>query len=196
VKQRFYDRTAAAVSLALLAALAGFSYYLAELSEQYPKTTGDRKLVHEPDYFVEHFVLTRVNAAGDPVYRVSADRMLHYPDDDSTEFLRPVLVSLDPKKPLVTLRADRGEASRRGEQTHLRDNVVLTRAASGDQPEMTLTTDHLLLLTEEDIARTDRPVRIEYGRSSLTGVGMEFNNATRVLTVRSKVRGVWAAPLR
>lgn len=196
MKQRFYDRAAAALSVALLAALAGFSYYLAELSEQYARQPSERKLTHEPDYFVEHFSLTRVNRAGDPVYRVSADRMLHYPDDDSTEFLRPVLVSLDPAKPLMTLRADRGQASSRGEQTNLYDNVVLTRAASGDRPEMKLATEHLLFLPDEDIARTELPVRIDYGRSSLTGVGMEFNNSARVLTVRSKVRGVWVAPAR
>ena len=41
------------------------------------------------------------------------------------------------------------------------------------------------------VARTDRPVRIERNGSVLTGVGMEFNNAARSLTVDSRVRGTW-----
>jgi lipopolysaccharide export system protein LptC len=37
-------------------------------------------------------------------------------------------------------------------------------------------------------------VRITYGTSSLTGVGMEFDNSSRVLNVLSNVRGVWTPP--
>jgi len=194
MKQRLYDRAAAAISVALLAGLAGVSYYLAELSATMRGPDKVRKLTHEPDYFVEKFALIRMNVHGDPVFRMSAQRLVHYPDDDSSEFQQPVLVSLDPDKPLVTLRADRGSATSEGEQTHLYDNVLMTRAAVGDKPELQVRTDYVLVLANEDLARTDRPVRITYGASSLTGVGMEFNNAARVLTVQSRVRGVWAAP--
>jgi len=196
MKQRYYDRAAAAISVLLLAVLAGFSYYLAELSEQFQRSGGERKLTHEPDYFVERLAMTRVNKNGDPVFRMSAERLQHYPDDDSSEFVRPLLVSLDPAKPLVTLSANRGTASSGGDETHLHDNVVLTRAAIGEQPPLRISTEYLLLLPEEDIARTHLAARIEYGQSSLTGVGMEFNNATRTLNVQSKVRGSWVPPAR
>jgi len=196
MKQRFYDRFAAVLSIVLLAGLAGTTYYLAELSSIFRGPRAARHLSHEPDYFVEHFALTRMNARGEPVFRMSAARLVHFPDDDSSEFVSPVLVSLDPSRPLVTLRADRGRSTRDGEQTHLHDHVVMTRAAAGDKPELQVRTDYVLVLANEDVARTDRPVEITYGGSSLTGVGMEFNNAARVLNVRSQVRGVWAAPAR
>lgn len=195
MRQRFYDRIAALLSIALLAGLAGFSYYLAELAEQLDRRQqGVRGPVHEPDYFVEGFAMTRTNRAGAPTFRMSAARMEHFPDDDSSAFTRPVLVSLDPERPLVTLRADRGQASSGGQQTQLFDHVVLTRAGQGGKPELRVETDYVLLLPEDDIARTHRPVKITQGGSSLTGVGMEFNNAARLLQVRSKVQGVWAAP--
>lgn len=195
MRQRSYDRIAALLSIALLAGLAGFSYYLAELAEQFDRRQhGARGAVHEPDYFVEGFALTRINHRGDPTFRMSAARMEHFPDDDSSAFSKPVLLSLDPSRPLVTLRAERGQASSGGQQTQLYDRVILTRAGEGGNPELRVETDYVLLLPDEDIARTDRPVRITQGGSSLTGVGMEFNNAARVLQVRSKVQGVWAAP--
>lgn len=196
MRQRQYDRVAAAISIALLAGLAGVSYYLAELSSRMERSVRASKPAHEPDYFVEGLALTRLNATGQPVFRMSAKRMVHYPDDDSSEFETPLLVSLDPARPLVTLRAERGWATSGGEQTHLRDSVELTRAAVGDRPALRIDTDYVLVLPKEDIARTDRPVRITYGDSSLTGVGMEFDNAARVLKVQSKVHGVWAAPAR
>lgn len=193
MKQRAYDRIAAVFSVALLAGLAGVSYYLAELATRLDRQTATRGPAHEPDYFVEGFALTRTNGRGEPTFRMSAARMNHYPDDDSTDFDHPVLVSLDPARPLVTVHADRGTASSAGQQTHLHGNVRLTRAAQADRPELRIDTDHVLLLPEEDVARTDRPVKITYGASSLTGEGMEFDNAARVLQVRSNVQGVWAS---
>ena len=92
----------------------------------------------------------------------------------------------------MTLRADRGRSTTGGEQTQLHDDVLLTRAAQGKDPELRIQSDYVLLLSQEEIARTDRPVKITQGGSTLTGVGMEFNNSTRVLTVFSRVRGVWA----
>lgn len=190
---RAYDRLAAAISILLLTGLGVGSFYLAELSQR-GAGGGPRRLTHEPDFFVDNFVLTRLDAQGEPMFRMSAQRMFHYPDDDSTEYVKPHLVSLDPKQPLVTLTADRGTADAKGDHTHLYDNVLLTRAAVGDHPPLRVTTDYVLLLAQEDIARTDHPVRIQYGESTLTGVGMVFNNAARSLDVLSDVHGTWVAP--
>lgn len=196
MKQRFYDRLAAILSVVLLAGLAGFSYYLAELAAMADRRPVAREVRHDPDYFVEGLSLTRTDAAGAPTFRMSAARLEHFPDDDSTEFERPVLVSLDPSKPLVTLRAERGRATSGGQRTDLYDRVLLTRAGQQGRPELRIETEQVTLLPEEDIARTDRPVRILHGASSLTGEGMEFDNAARVLKVRSKVHGVWATPTK
>ncbi|HPU50233.1 MAG TPA: LPS export ABC transporter periplasmic protein LptC [Burkholderiaceae bacterium] len=191
MRKRHYDQLAAALSIVLLAALAASSYYLAELSERFPRATGERKVTHDPDYFVERFSLTRVNERGEPTFRMSAQRLLHFPDDDTSEFAKPVLISLDPAKPRVTVTAERGQAGSKGQETHLYDNVVLTRAAESGKPPLRITTEYVLLLPEEDVARTDRAVRIAYGESVLTGVGMEFNNAARTLDVHSRVQSRW-----
>jgi LPS export ABC transporter protein LptC len=52
-------------------------------------------------------------------------------------------------------------------------------------------TDHVIIYSDTEIAKTDRPVTIERGGSTLTGVGMEFDNSARSLTVDSRVRGTW-----
>lgn len=193
---RAYDRLAATMSVLLLVVLAGVTWYLAHVAGDLGAGGGSRAAVHEPDYFVERFALTRLNARGEPIYKMSADRMEHFPDDDSSEFARPHLVSLDPAKPLVTVRAERGRATSEGIETHLYDDVLMTRAPFDDNPALSIETDYVLLLSEEDIARTDRPVRITSGASTLTGVGMEFNNGLRRLDVQSQVKGTWVAPAR
>ena len=194
MNQRIYDRLAAGVSLLLLAILGAATYYLAEMADRSGTGPGTRKSSHEPDYFVERFAMTRLNAKGAPIFKMSAERLNHFPDDDSSEFVNPLLISLDPANPLLTLRADRGRSTSEGIETHLYDNVLMTRAPVADNPELRITSDYVLLLSEEDIARTDRPVRITFGDSFLTGVGMEFNNASRQLEVKSRVRGLWVVP--
>ncbi|MCD6734262.1 MAG: LPS export ABC transporter periplasmic protein LptC [Burkholderiaceae bacterium] len=191
---RIYDRLAAGISVALLLILAAGTYFLAQFSLRDTGPAVARALTHDPDYFVEHLVFTRINTHGDPVFRVSATRMLHYPDDQSSDFERPVLVSLDPEKPRVTVRADRGSTSADGKETVLTGNVVLVRDATANEPAMTIRTENATVYSETEVARTDQPVRIERGDSVLTGVGMEFNNAARSLRVDSRVQLTWQPP--
>jgi lipopolysaccharide export system protein LptC len=56
--------------------------------------------------------------------------------------------------------------------------------------------DYLLVLTDEDIVRTDKPVEITLGKSVLRGTGMVANNATRQLQLGSAVHATFAPPDR
>jgi lipopolysaccharide export system protein LptC len=188
------DRIAALLSVLALAALAAFTAFLAERAGL-DEAAGPRlRQPDEPDYFVERFSLTRLDERGDPTFRMSAQRLEHFPADDSSVITRPVLVSLDPGRPRVTLSAERGRAQGRSDETLLEGNVVLTRAATAGSASLRLSTDAVVLYNGREIARTDRPVRIEQGASVLTGVGMEFNNPARTLQLFGSVRGLWVGP--
>jgi LPS export ABC transporter protein LptC len=65
--------------------------------------------------------------------------------------------------------------------------VVLVRDASPERPEARMTTEFLHVLRDRSLARTDREVKIVEGSVSLTGRGMEYNNASRELVLRSDV---------
>lgn len=194
MRTRTYDRLAATLSLLLLLVLAAGTYYLAQVSLRGAAAIRPAAASGEPDNFVDNALFTRVNAQGAPVFRMSARRMLHFPADQATTYEQPVLVSLDPDKPRVNLRADRGRSSAGGEETVLSGNVVMVRAASAQEPQMTIRTQSVTVYSDTEIARTTLPVRIERGDSVLTGVGMEFNNAARSLRVDSRVRLTWQAP--
>lgn len=193
---RTWDRLAALLSIVLLAGLAAGAYYLAQMAERDSGPAGDRAARYEPDAFIDGFGLTRIDAHGRPVYRVTARRSVHYPDDDSTELFEATAVTLDPDTPRVTVRADRGRANAQAERTELFGNVVLTRAPQGKYQELRIETDYALVLPDPQIARTDRPVRITSGPSFLTGVGMEYDNIARTLRVDSRARGSWYDPDR
>ena len=194
MRTRRRDRLAALASVLLLAALAAFTALLAERAGLDEQAGARPRNAGEPDYFVERFSLTRLDERGEPTFRMSAQRLEHFPADDSSVVTRPVLVSLDPGRPRVTLSAERGRTQGSGDETLLEGDVVLTRAASEGAAPLRLSTDAVVLLTGREIARTDRPVRIEQGGSVLTGVGMEFDNPSRTLQLFGSVRGLWVGP--
>ncbi len=191
MKGRTEDRLAAAVSLVLLLTLAGGSYFLAEFAADRGGPAGIRKITHEPDYFVDGLVLTKVNERGEPAFRLSAERMVHYPDDGSSEFTQPRMVSLDTDRPRIELRATSGSTDAQGDETELSGGVVLVRHGSGADPDLVVKSEFLVIETKSEVAHTNHPVEIKHGTTSLTGVGMEFDNATRHLRLESRVRGYW-----
>jgi lipopolysaccharide export system protein LptC len=190
---RLYDRLAAVVAIVILATLGAFSYYLAEFSDRGDLASGGKPVKHEADYFVEKFTLIKLNEQGKPAFRLSADSLFHYPDDDTSEFVKPNIVSLDTNKPAVTVSGDTGKAGPKGDTTELFGNVLMTRKAEPKGKEksdpLIVRTEYMAIDTNKETAATDKHVKITQGNSEMTGIGMDFDNIRRTFSLRSEVRG-------
>ena len=186
------DRASHLFPLLLMLALAAASLWL-ERTVQAPERDNSGKLRHDPDFIGEDFGVTKIGATGKPEYVLSAARMLHYPDDESTEVLAPRLVQRHDDAPPVVIRADRGTIAKSGAEASFHGNVVVLREAGRGKNELRVQTEYLQIVPDQDLARTDRAVVITEGRSRLTGVGMEFNNKTRQFALQSQVRGTFDA---
>ncbi len=143
---------------------------------------------HDPDYIISGLTATTYNRQGSADSVLSAAKMMHYPDDDTTELAAPRVLQSRPTEPRFTVRADRGAVTREGEEIFLYDNVQLEREAEADRPAARLTTSFLHVVRDRSLMVTDRPVLIVEGLRSLSGVGMEYNNETRELVLRSDVQ--------
>jgi len=142
---------------------------------------------HDPDYVVSQLTATSYNRQGIAETVLSAAKMVHFPDDDTTELASPRVVQSRPGEPRFTVRSDRGTVAREGEELFLYDNVQLEREAEEARPAARLTTSFLHVVRDRSLMLTDRPVLIVEGLRSLAGVGMEYNNETRELVLRSDV---------
>ena len=176
--------------LGLMLALALLTFYLERTVREEDAPTALRR--HDPDYFVVNFTTTTYNAEGAVETVMSAERMVHYPDDDTTELFAPRVVHAKPHEPRFTVRAERGQLSRDGDEIFLYGDVLLVRDASAERPEARMTTDFLHVLRDRSLVRTDRPVKIVEGGRSLSGRGMEYNNESRELVLRSDVHARFA----
>jgi lipopolysaccharide export system protein LptC len=181
-------RASSLFPLLLILALAAASFWL-ERAVRGPEQDRTGKSRHDPDFVAEDFNIVKMNAAGKPEFTLSAERMLHYPDDESTSVIAPHLVQRRDDAMPIVIRADRGLVSRNGDEADFYGNVLVVREAGKGQNELRVETEYLQAIPDRDVARTDKPVVITEGRSRLTGTGMEVNNKTRQFTLRSQVRG-------
>jgi lipopolysaccharide export system protein LptC len=173
--------------LALMLALALLTFYLERAVREEEGHPALRR--HDPDYLVTNFTTTTFNSLGQAETTLSAAKMVHYPDDDSTDLDLPHVVQQKPNEPRMTVRAERGSLSRDGDEIFLYDNVVLVREALAERPEARMTTSFLHIVRDRSLVRTDREVEFVEGGRMLAGRGMEYNNDTRQLQLQSEVRG-------
>ena len=111
-----------------LAAAAIGSWWLTHRAAEPPAATISQTR-HEPDYIIENFVGNAMNAEGARQYLLTAQRLKHYPDDDTTHFTHPVLVQFLPGGVSATTRADTGVMPGDGSEIVMIGNVRATRTA-------------------------------------------------------------------
>ena len=172
--------------LGLMLVLALLTFWLDRAVRDEPSHPSQRR--HDPDYLVHNLVSINYNKLGGAETTITAAKMLHYPDDDSTELVQPRVIQARPEQPRYTVRAERGVLAREGDEIFLYDNVLLEREPDALHPGTRMTTSFLHIVRDRSIVRTDRVVTVVEGRRSLSGRGMEYNNDTRELVLHSDVQ--------
>jgi lipopolysaccharide export system protein LptC len=146
--------------------------------------------VQAPDYVLEDFSAIRTDENDAGYKMLLGKKMVHYPEDDSAELEQPRLITIEPGKPPVQLKADHARMSAEGEDIYLSGNVVIIRNAGKGRGETILTTSLLHLIPDQDIARTDKPVEIIETNATIRAIGMEMNNRTGTTQLLSQVKVV------
>lgn len=172
--------------VALMASLAALTFWLDHAAQ---KDDGGRdgKRRHDPDYVVDRFQVRRFNAAGELQHSLAAQKMLHYPDDDSTSVVAPQLTYHN--TPPTHLSADTAWLDQDGKHVRLDGNVRVVRAATANRAPTQIDTSVLYAEPDAEFAHTDAPVTLTQGRTVVRGKGMEANNKTRLAVLFGPVRG-------
>lgn len=158
-----------------------------------PKLDGSSR--HDPDYIMSNFVTTQTDINGDLRYKLASVEMKHFPDDDTTNLQQPRYTQFSTNKPYTQVEALRGHVSSNGDQVQLIDNVKITRQAFAEKGEMTIDTNYLNVLPNEDLARTDSPVIIRQAPNTVIyATGMTYEKKNHTVTLLNKVRAHYERP--
>lgn len=194
------DRIRVWLGVALLGLLMLGSFWVYEVmrrqSEDDLARSKDRS---EPDYYVEQFNFVRLSHSQKTNYRVTGDKLIHYPKEDEFEIVQPRIVGIDQEKIPMTMRADKAIVKQKvqepsqnkpEDQIHLIDNVVFERMKQNGHSKVRLQTPFLILYPDSEKMRTDKEVKMQTDYSEIIAIGMRADNAQQKIEFLSKVHMV------
>ena len=190
------DRLVAWSPVFLLGGLAALTYWL-DAQVQADAARRDGTARHDADMYIENFRAVSFDADGRLRQSLSAQRALHFPDDESVDFTAPSLALTDPGRPRMAVTADVGTLSGDRETVTFRGNVRATRdalpdsARTGTDPKgpITLSSETLRVVPKKGRAETDGPVTVEEPRGIINAVGMVVDNEAHTIKLKSGVHG-------
>ncbi|MBN3723724.1 LPS export ABC transporter periplasmic protein LptC [Burkholderia sp. Ac-20379] len=180
--------------IAALALLAAVTYWLLQATLPPPGESVVHPKTHTPDYFADNFSVTELDQSGATQYRLTAVKLVHYEDDETSLLTTPAMRAFQPGKPVVTATAQRGTVNGDVSIVDLYDNAKILRAAGAGDPPMEADSQHFRVLVNDDVIETEKPVKLQRGLSVANATnGMKYNNVTRVIDLYGNVRGTIAA---
>lgn len=168
--------------LLLLLLLAGATFWLSRAVTGIPaKSDGDKR--HDPDMMVERFTAKQFGIDGKVRYTLSAKKMVHYPDDDTSHLTDVTLQAFEKDQPPLNATADTALLTQKGDEVFLRGNVVMMRVAGPTSSQITVRTNYLHMIPDAGIAKTDEPVIIQDASVVINATSMLANNKTQTIVL-------------
>lgn len=183
---RFTEKARSWLPLLPLLLLLAATYWLNQQVQPLPQIQS--QLRHDIDYSVDNFSAITLNVLGQPRFTLAAEKLWHYPDDDTTHLQMPHLTSLYANRPPTLTSARTGKLSSKGDDVYLYDEVRVVRPASEGFVEQRFATDYLHVVPDRDWAETDQAVVMTNPYNVIRAVGMELDNKAQSVKLLSRVR--------
>lgn len=176
----------------LLLALIAISsiWYLSQQKET--GTSGSIRESRSADSFMENFTTRVLNSSGRMESELQAEKMMHYPHDNHSEFLAPHLTLHQEDGERWSLVSESGLAENGTEKITLNGEVVmLQHPVAQDTPAIRLDTRDVLILTAASYAQTDQHALITQGKNRIESVGVNAWLEEKRILLLSQVRGLY-----
>jgi lipopolysaccharide export system protein LptC len=95
---------------------------------------------------------------------------------------------LSAEHPAIHASAKLGTVSSKGDEIFLHDTVEVLRDASVKQDQLSLQTEYLHIIPDQNLSNTDQAITLVDAHTIVHAKGMEMNSKTRTLKLLSQVR--------
>jgi lipopolysaccharide export system protein LptC len=110
------------------------------------QTYNDR---HDPDYYIENFTATGLDKNGQRRFVIEAERMAHFPDDDTALLDFPHVIEYEQGSAPRHTYADSGWMSSSGDEILLTGNVKIVIEADASGPGGTMKAKRMRILLDK-----------------------------------------------
>ena len=176
-------RSTAWFPIGVLALLVALTFWLNNRIQP-PGAKNDGSSRHDPDLIVENFTARKLGPDGNVRYTLVADRMMHYPDDDSSVLDKVAFEGVNPGQPRVVATSDHGQLLEGSDKVIMEGNVVINSEATAASPAWTLTTPRLMLQPDDNLAHSESGVTIRNKDGGVvTADSFVMDTETRIVTM-------------
>ena len=175
------------ISTLLIVMLSILSFWILQNLERTERVARGPE-THEPDYFLDNMVRTTTGEAGELVNVLRAERVEHFPDDDSTELASPHLEIYNGDAMPWHVIADSGWVSSGNDVVLLHGEVEIWRTDKTGRRVYEVLTSELRVLPKEQYAETDSPTIIVGPETVTKSIGMRANFSHSRLELVNRVR--------
>jgi len=120
--------------ITILGLVGLFGIYLQNAMIEDKPELQDFKERHDPDYYIENFIATGLDKNGQRRFVIKADRMAHFPDDDTAIFDKPIVIQYEEGFAPRKTSADEGWMNSTGDEILMEGNVVVIFEADSRGP--------------------------------------------------------------
>lgn len=186
---RWADLGSAYLPLALMAALAGATWWLVQSAPGPEARADDRRTRHEPDYIMQRFVVQRYAADGTLKTRITGATLRHYPDHDTLEVDDARIESIAANGVVTTATAKRALANGDGSEVQLLGDARIVRPATGREPETVFTGEFFHAFRNSEQVQSHLPVVMTQGQDVVHAQGgMHYDNLARTADLKGPTR--------
>ena len=178
------------VTLLAVLAIALFTRWLLQSVEPTGRMV-PAELQHIPDYFVADFNATVFDSAGKPYYKLKANRVEHYPDDDTVHIQYPEIQFLKESTLPWLASAQTGIVYLNRDILTLQGNVLLANQTVDNNELMQLQTQEIHIDLTSRTVNTKAKVDIRAKNSTISATGMHLDLTKGRLVLDANAKGVY-----
>lgn len=158
--------------LGVLFIMVVLSWWWSQMEGVLPEVV--RTARHAPDYWIDGLVAKTMNAEGRLNRVIMAEHTEHFPDDGSTDIVRPQMDFIGPSnEPPWRVRSETGWLAPDGKQLLLKGIVTIDKEAAPESLPVHITTRELRVQLQENYAETSELVHMKSGRNHVRARGMQ-----------------------
>lgn len=194
MRVRLLDGLATYLPLLLMGLLALGSWWLVKntpISEPVPPPAAPS---HRADYQMSNFVVQRYGADGVMQMQIEGQQMRHFPDTDTLEVDGAQIRAIGVDGRVTVASSRRAVANADGSEVQLLGGARVVRQAAAGEGSTEFRGEFLHFFRADERVRSHLPVTVTRGASEFRAEAMEYDNLSRVIELKGRVRAVFVPP--